>query len=153
MNCESYQEHISALIDHELDDERSADLFTHLGKCTDCRVFFMDVQRIQRHIAETPLPAVSPALDARVRTIRLKHGWQNLLHSVRTGAGWWQRRLQIPVPAFGMLVLMVLASIAVAITLLRQPAPYTPEKATVYIMSLSPIEVRPTSPEPSSHIQ
>ena len=153
MNWESYQEQISALIDRELDDERSAAVFAHLGECASCRAFLHDIQRIHLNLSGEPLPTVSHALDARVRTIPLRHGWRELLHSIRTGGEWWKRRLAIPVPAFGALVLMLLASLAMAVTLFRGPQAQMEPTPTMYIMSLSPIEVHPLSTEPSSRVR
>ena len=152
MNCDWYQEQISALIDRELADEQSADVFSHLGECAACRTFLQGTQRIQSHIAHAPLQTLSYSLDARIRTIPLRQGWREAVHSIRTGASWWKQRLAIPVPAFGVLVLMLLASITMAITLLRGPQQSEPTPA-MYIMSLSPIEVRPLSPESSTRVQ
>ena len=40
MTCNEYQEWISAYVDNELDEERAAPLFAHLGACAECRGFF-----------------------------------------------------------------------------------------------------------------
>jgi predicted anti-sigma-YlaC factor YlaD len=153
MNCNWYQEQISMLIDRELDDEHATDVFHHLGRCADCRAFLQGTQRIQVHMAHIPLPPVPLSLDARVRTIPLKQGWRAALLSFQTGVSWWKRRLAIPVPAFGALMLMLLASLAVMIGLLGKPQVQAEPAPTTYIMSLSPIEVHPLSPESSSRIQ
>lgn len=42
MTCNEYQEWISAYVDNELDEEKAAVLFAHLGSCAECRGFFRE---------------------------------------------------------------------------------------------------------------
>ena len=142
MNCEGYQEQISALIDEELSDEQSAEVFAHLGICPSCRTFLATTHSIRNAMAGETVQVPS-SLDARLRTIARTDRWRELALSVRHGAAWWKRRLDIPVPAFALLLIMLLTSVVMILGLLRTTSPGFDTKSpnVVYIMSLSPIEV------------
>jgi anti-sigma factor RsiW len=155
MNCEWYEEQISAFVDHEIDDQQGAAVFMHLGTCSSCRIFLASLQKIRSTIPVT-LEEVPASLDARVRAIpgrELKKG--DLASIVQRTAAWWKHRLAIPAPAFAVLILMLLMSAAMIFELLRTPHSYTDTQSSpvVYIMSLSPIEVQAQRIDESPRVQ
>ncbi|MBI3872557.1 MAG: zf-HC2 domain-containing protein [candidate division Zixibacteria bacterium] len=65
MNCEEYQEQISAEIDGELDAIAETALWQHLASCAACRDWRHDLLSIRREFRlwpEEPLPAESKTL-------------------------------------------------------------------------------------------
>jgi predicted anti-sigma-YlaC factor YlaD len=56
MSCEYYQKNISKLLDDELPENESAELFNHLGSCGICREFFRKTIRIQSLMDELNVP-------------------------------------------------------------------------------------------------
>ena len=55
--CDDYQELISAYLDGETSDHETANLFFHLGECSNCRAFMRSVLQLQSVLRENELPA------------------------------------------------------------------------------------------------
>jgi|WetSurMetagenome_2_1015567.scaffolds.fasta_scaffold189458_2 anti-sigma factor RsiW len=142
MNCEWYEEQISALIDHEVDDAQSAEIFSHLGTCPSCRSFLASTQRL-RTILANHADTVPATLDARIRSISRMKVFGGVASILHRRMAWWKHQVAIPAPAFALLLLMLLMSAASVFGLLRKSSLHSEAQtpSVVYIMSLSPIEV------------
>ncbi|MCP4547530.1 MAG: hypothetical protein GY835_13815 [bacterium] len=102
MHCDRYQELISALHDGELSDAETRELTEHLAACPACRLFQAELTAtgtVLQSWDETP-PALRP-LPTSPEPTRSPLEWI-VAHLLRG-------RISIPVPAFGALLLLVLA--------------------------------------------
>jgi anti-sigma factor RsiW len=144
MNCEWFEEHISALVDHEIDDQQASAVFAHLGTCPSCRTFLAALQKIRLAMPAT-IEVVPASLDARIHAIPGEQQTKAESASiVQRITAWWKHRLAIPAPAFALLILMLLMSAAMIVGLLRSSPTHADMQSSsvVYIMSLSPIEIQ-----------
>jgi predicted anti-sigma-YlaC factor YlaD len=136
MDCETVQPDLSAWMDGESAD--AGLLFRHLAGCADCREFFQHAVRIQTGLAATPAPPVPGSLDRR---IRLLFGGEPR-RSDRPAARWWARRISVPAPAAATSGILLLAAVAVSITLWTVSRGITSAPSpTIYIMNMEPIVI------------
>ena len=73
MTCNEYQEWISAYVDNELDEERAAPLFAHLGACTECRGFFRDALQLRSVIQDDILMQKEEQISQHIVPEREQH--------------------------------------------------------------------------------
>ncbi len=66
MNCEEYQPQVSKLLDNALEKGATADLFSHLGECDACRVFFGTSMRLRQAMQSAPPMQVPESVDGEV---------------------------------------------------------------------------------------
>lgn len=150
--CERYEEAMSAYVDGELDDATSAELFTHLGGCQDCRGSFASYAALHPQIAALRPPEVPVRLDRRIARLHSSPAahFSRLQHSARTA---WSRRLIIPAPALALGLLLLTASMLVTALLIKTTPPPRGEEQVTYIFSMPAIEVQGVPDQSSSHIQ
>ncbi len=139
MTCNEYQELISQLVDDELDDGQSSELFLHTGRCAECRAFLRSTLRLRNEIASQALatPLSFERVDAHVR-IRLRR--TRMQH--RPFRTLFVRRISVPIPVAAALgILLIIGSILLASLSTREHDPQV-----VYIMGLPTIEVQELYP-------
>ncbi len=93
MKCKSIQKHLSAFIDHELDENQAQAISLHLEACPGCREELKRLRRIYEFIDIKDSPPDDPYFLTRVRA-GLQQGKR-----IRRLAGkleWWMARLLIP---------------------------------------------------------
>jgi hypothetical protein len=56
MNCDFYQQRVSAFMDDELNDNGASELFAHLGSCTACREFLRTTMQIDAAMNDIVVP-------------------------------------------------------------------------------------------------
>jgi anti-sigma factor RsiW len=138
MTCEQYEEQVSALIDHELNDEETQVLFVHLSTCRACRHSLQSVLELRSGLSEEVAPMAPKELDQKVLNVMsiAKH----LKGDRKPARGYvWTRRISIPVPiAAAIATILIAGSIAVS-ALVRNTQ-------TVYITTFPVVEVQGYTP-------
>jgi anti-sigma factor RsiW len=143
MQCETIQEQISRLLDHELSIEEAQSVFSHLGGCAACTVFYRHTALIGKRLRQGGDAVYPHALDARIHDAvdahlgarRRASGY--LPDTLRTFA---RRRLVLPIP---VAVAVLIVSLGISILLLRNFAPaFLPvEKETKIVVAYPAVEV------------
>lgn len=137
MNHEHYEEHISAMVDNELDEGSLQKLFAHLAECYTCREFFQSSLRLRAEMmagAEVRIPAT---LDERIQQGAIKKP------NVVSGfiSRFWESRISFPLPAAASLAfLLILCSLLISPALFTKPQPQPEIPAE--ILSRVPQELR-----------
>jgi len=54
MDCRTWEERTSALVDYEVSDQEASFIFAHLAECASCRRFHRNVLLIQRDLVQSP---------------------------------------------------------------------------------------------------
>ncbi len=77
MSCELYELKISKLLDIELTENESAELFNHMGSCGNCREFLRKTIRIQSLMDELNVPEptelVNPIVELAKENPKNRH--------------------------------------------------------------------------------
>ena len=134
MTCETYEEQISALIDHELKDGEAGRLFAHLSACPRCRHSLQSVLDLRSDFAEQTPPMAPKELDERIlKRTRLAHRTSKdrraMPFRLLTG------RISMPVPVAAVLMIILIAG-SVALSSVWS------KTQTVYVTTLPAVEVR-----------
>jgi anti-sigma factor RsiW len=134
MTCELYEEWISALIDRELKDEETGELFAHLSTCLKCRRSLECVLDLRSDLADE-VPLLAPKeLDEKVlrgeTRPKLYAGDRKPMALLL-----WKRRISIPLPIAASIMIVLIAG-SVALSSLWS------KTQTVYITTLPVVEVR-----------
>ncbi len=145
--CERCEEMMSAYIDGVLDDAGGAELFAHMGTCTQCRQTYAGMSAIRTYCAVAPAPEVPERLDRRIHRLHAAPAARvSRLRKV------WTQRLTIPAPAFALALLVVSVTVLATVVWLRTtPAP-AEEQQVMYIMSMPAVEVEGVPGRNGSHI-
>lgn len=143
MQCESIQEQISMLLDHELSVAEAQQIFSHLGTCAECAGFYSASARISKRLRRLEQSEYPSVLDARIRkaagaqrteTARSPRYLPNRLSAIV------RRRIVLPIPAA---VAVFIVSLGLGLLLVRSVAPgFLPiEKETKIVVAYPPVEV------------
>lgn len=134
MTCETYEEQISALIDHELKDEETGMLFAHLSTCPRCRRSLQSVLDLRSDLGEQVPPMAPKELDERIlKRTRLAHRTSKDRRAVPSHL--WTGRVSMPVPVAAAIMVVLIAG-SVALSTLWS------KTQTVYITAFPAVEVR-----------
>ena len=132
MECDETQLNISRLTDGELPDDLSAEVFSHLVSCRECRGFYNSLQRMNTALAvealeEQTMEAGMPPF--RERYVKARGG--------RKSDRWLHRRLEISLPVFGSMILLLGALIVT----LMLGAPGARSTETIYVTKMPAVIV------------
>jgi anti-sigma factor RsiW len=146
MTCETYEEQISALIDHELKDEETGMLFAHLSTCRRCRHSLQSVLDLRSDFGEQTPPMAPKELDERIlKRTRLAHRASRDRRAIPFRL--WTGRVSMPVPvAAVILVFLVAGSLMVSSMTKQRPIPPEGRVEAVYITTLPAVEVQGNFP-------
>lgn len=117
MNCH-FTEKVSLLVDGELGEEEAKELNAHLLTCKDCRLSHADFLRLRSH-----LRAYSSAPDSLAQ----RRALSRILSSKNPPP--WKRSIRLPVPAFALLLVAVIA-LSLWLISVRQPGQATSQAET-----------------------
>ena len=143
MNCDKYEEQLSALMDNELKDEEAKSLFGHLNSCEACREAFRSAQELRSNLREVVPPMAPAELDEKV---------MSLIPHTRTYAGdrkairivAWRRRISLPLPVAAVLaILLMVGSAALSLKVFESQRTQT---QTIYITTLPAVDVYGPTP-------
>jgi anti-sigma factor RsiW len=146
MTCESYEEQISALIDHELRDDEATALFLHLGACPSCRRSLQSVLGLRSDLREEISPLAPVELDERIlKQARLARRVSADRKAVRVH--FWTGRISMPVPVAALLLVFLIAgSLMMSLKSTQSPLPVEGRVEAVYITTLPAVEVQGNFP-------
>jgi predicted anti-sigma-YlaC factor YlaD len=139
MECMVWEEHISTLVDRELNDTDASLLFAHLGQCVRCRKFYNHLAQLRERLQEDAWQAASahrePFIEDRTargkkQTSTRSSRWSGPLHISRT------------VAAVAVLMMVLLGSLTMLLVIDRG-AQVEPTRV-IYVMSLPTVEVEAT---------
>ncbi len=139
MNCESYQETLSAFLDGNSSEEDAASAFRHLAECDACRRFLRVAIEVQHDLRAMRPPDVPASVDRRIMHIPSRERTRQERWPVRF-ASLLRQRFDVPVPALAGGVGLLLFVLGFSAWLLaRQPA--VPEREIIYVVTTPPVEV------------
>jgi anti-sigma factor RsiW len=146
MTCETYEEQISALIDHELKDEETGMLFAHLSACTRCRHSLQSVLDLRSDLVEEISPLAPKELDEKIlKRTRLAHRASKDRTTIPFRL--WTGRISMPVPIAAVILVFLIASSLMISSITRQsPMPPEGRVEAVYITTLPAVEVQGNFP-------
>ncbi|MBX2991659.1 MAG: zf-HC2 domain-containing protein [Bacteroidetes bacterium] len=150
MNCNEYQELVSALMDNELQEPESATTFHHLGECKRCRNYMRTLLQLRSALTASKEVAVPATLDEKVLSMPLHTATS---HRSRFSE-FWKEKFAVPAPALAAAFLLLIASLATSMLFLseRQTKKGEPQKV-VYVIGLQPVEVQGTHNQTHHDIQ
>jgi anti-sigma factor RsiW len=145
MTCEAYEEQISAMIDHELDDEQAGTLFTHLGTCAVCRRSLQSVLDLRSGLLEEIPPSAPKELDEKIlKQWRLRR--RTAADRAPARLHLWTGRISLPVPVAAVILLFLIAgSLMVSSIRSQQQLPMEGRVEAVYITTFPAVEVHGNS--------
>ena len=153
MNCEDYQEGLSAFMDGEAQPEAASAALQHVGTCPECRAFFTAAMSHRGALRQAPLPDFPHALDRRIRraTLSRRLRWREKLPIPLLPGP----RLAIPLPALAVVALYLLTATILALSSLFGPAGKQAQEPTfLYVRELPAVEVvAASSNETNSHYE
>jgi anti-sigma factor RsiW len=146
MTCETYEEQISAMIDHELKDEETGMLFAHLSACRSCRHSLQSVLDLRSDFSEQTPPMAPKELDERIlkRTRLAQHASKD-----RRAIPFrlWAGRISMPVPVAAVILVFLIASSMMVSSMTKQKQmPPEGRVEAVYITTLPAVEVQGNFP-------
>jgi predicted anti-sigma-YlaC factor YlaD len=139
MSCEYYQLNISKLLDNELTENESAELFNHMGSCGACREFFRKTIQIQSLMDELnvpePLGLANPIMElAKEKLI------------IRPKISLYQkfREVRIPLSVAAAVVIIATAGTIALSSFYLRPSPMLSENTarTVYSYTLPTVYIQ-----------
>jgi len=124
MNCETYQEYISELVDNELNEKGNANVFRHLSECPTCRLFFHSCLKLKETVGT--MSSDSLPVPGQEKT------------------GWFQRNLRIPLPAAAVFVVLFITGLfGTSLHFFQKDDPVrTGEQQIIYISEYPEIEIQ-----------
>ncbi len=102
MSCDDYQRKISKLIDGEVQQAESAEVFAHLAECPACRNFYHDLQNVSSSLDR--LADTVP--EGTLRELRAPN-----LQTLMKPQTFWGRQVPVRLPVLALLVCAILASV------------------------------------------
>ncbi len=139
MNCESYQETVSAFLDGNSSEQEAAAAFRHLAECDACRRFLRSAVELQHTLRAMPPPDIPENVDRRIMRIPSRERSRRGAWPARL-ASFVQHRFDVPVPALagGMGLLFLVLGFSIWL-LARQAA--VPEREIIYVVTTPTVEV------------
>ena len=143
MKCEEYEEQISELLDQELDDGRSRNLFAHLSGCEACRGFFDSVQKLRETLRDSALTSHQGVEEWRAHHHPARTEFPMVGDKLRV-TRLFRKRYSISVAATILLLFAAIGGTALVSSSFR-PAPRVVERRvqeTVYVLQLPQVEIK-----------
>ncbi len=123
MNHEQFQELMNRYLDEGLNDGPSAQMFEHLGACSDCRNFMRSSMRIRSYYLQQEPKEVPASLDRRIaESVEMIPATVQRRQFL---APFWTARLSVPVPVAASILFLILVG-----SLLFSPLFYLEQKHT-----------------------
>lgn len=109
MNCELYEELMSAFIDGEVDAHESTELFAHLSACSGCQDCFRNLLHLREAVRSLPLEELRPEFHQRVLSHPLVEERRRTKIPVQMSfvQGLLVRKLSISVASAAITVIMI----------------------------------------------
>jgi predicted anti-sigma-YlaC factor YlaD len=139
MNCDEYQETLSAFLDGNSREEDAAAAFGHMAGCEECRAFLRSAIDLQHGLRAMSLPEPSATIDRRIRQIPSREKARAESWAVRL-AGLLRRRFTIPVPALAGGIGLLFIALGFSFWLLTRTET-VPEQKVIYVVSAPAVEV------------
>jgi anti-sigma factor RsiW len=128
MTCEDHQIQISRLIDGEMLLGQSMEVFNHLGKCQECRAYYLQLQRLNASLEQVRRTGIEPSAIRQRRTLpKSPHRVQKF----------WSERITVRLPVAAALILVLLLGLFFSF----QGGLIPRERETVYLTKLPDIVV------------
>jgi anti-sigma factor RsiW len=143
MHCDTIQEQISRLIDNDLAIDETQAVFSHLGACAACTVFYsqaVSIGKRLRHSADTGFPhELDALLDRTISSLSAAPAPARRMMPDRIRM-FVRTRIVLPVPAA---IAVFIAALGISIFLLRSFAPglLPVERETKIVVAYPPVEV------------
>lgn len=118
MDCE-FLERVSLLIDGEMSREESEQVREHIAACAVCRLAEQEFLLVRQQIRSYGSAPDSYGAAQAFREITREKA-----------ASWWGRKIALPAPAFALMVLLVLTSLAWSLIRPAAREPQRNERAT-----------------------
>ncbi len=147
MTCDTYEEQISALIDHELKDEEAEVLFVHLSTCRTCRRSLQSVLDLRSDLGEQAPPMAPKELDEKIlKRTRLAHRASKDRKAIPFHL--WTGRISLPVTVAAIIMVFLIAGSLMVSSMTKQKLLPSPEGRVeaVYITTLPAVEVHGNFP-------
>ena len=142
MKCQEAEAKISELLDLELDETGSAELFLHLSSCPQCRTFYRSGMRLHNSIVRSSASSFS---EFRTRVAKPHWLMQRLPMRLRSGpvAQVLRRRYSISLTTLVLLFAAMIAGTAAISTSVVSPPRVVEKKVqeTVYVVQLPQVEI------------
>jgi anti-sigma factor RsiW len=139
MKCDEYEEMVSGMIDNELADPESEQLFGHLSKCAACRAILRSELELRANLKEDLPPLAPKELDEKIlRTLSSDSGQLPARRIVRKVV--WQRNVSMPWPLAAAIAGLLLVG-GLAATSVWSPFSKQPQVRIVYVTTLPTVEV------------
>jgi predicted anti-sigma-YlaC factor YlaD len=136
MKHEQAQEFVNLYLDEGLTDDRSAQMFEHLGTCNECRNFMQTSLRIRSYYQQMELSDAPSSLDRRIAvsigTARRENQRTNFFLPL------WTTRLSIPVPVAASILFLILVGSLLISPILYQKSQYSGGQQTERLSRIPP---------------
>jgi hypothetical protein len=139
MECIKYKELIQLYADGELEKSKEPDLFIHLGKCEECRLFFKALNEISSSIIKEDFPV---ELEKRIFNSLIEKG-ENSINN-------FFKRIFVPALSYAAILIVLAAGIIFynrmneyksEITVINQQIKYQSQTIELLYNSLTPTVV------------
>jgi hypothetical protein len=139
MYCIKYKELIQLYADGELEKSKEPDLFIHLGKCEECRLYFKTLNEISASIIKEEFPA---DLERRIFRSLIEKGEKNKNN--------FFKRIYIPALSYAAALIIIITGIVLymkineyrnEIAVINQQIKYQSQTIDLLYNSLSPTVV------------
>ena len=127
MNCTEYEMMISKLLDGELVSDESPEVFAHIAGCGSCREFYHSMQMLS-----TSLDRIEERLP-NTKEDQFRHVDLSLMRSQPL----WNRQVQMRIPIFVTLILVVVISLGFSIYLTTRFS----KNETIYVTNLPVVTI------------
>ena len=154
MNCDEFQEQLSALIDNELADGEAEGLFRHMGECVECRSALRSHMELRSDLKEDFPPLAPKELDRWILSGPLGRREGKPDRGAIPGK-FWQGRVSMRIPvATAATVMIILGSIFFSSMWFgSNHASDVRSAQTVYLTAVPTVEVRAYTMKPMTTIQ
>jgi anti-sigma factor RsiW len=143
MECEDFEERVSALIDDECPEAELAGVFAHLGTCPSCLRFYRESMALRARLGRERIPAVRRSVDARILT-------HVIGRKIIRVPGWVRSRVPVPVPLAAAAVLLVLLGAWSILARIPAGGRAATDTEIVYVTTLPVVEVEAPAPGPGA---
>ncbi len=127
MNCTEYEMMINKLLDGELAPDESPEVFAHIAGCGGCREFYHRMQMLN-----TSLDRIAERLP-NTKEDQFRHVDFSLMKSQPV----WNRQVQMRIPIFATLILVIIISLGFSIFLTTQFG----KNETIYVTNLPVVTI------------
>jgi anti-sigma factor RsiW len=154
MNCDRYEEQLSALMDNELADDEAKDLLLHMGGCALCRATLRSQLELRSSLREDLPPQASKELDERI-LIAVQSRRPGKPDRVAIPGTFWQRRLSMRTPAVALaaVVLVIGSFFLSSLWFGWRQISRVDATQTIYLTAVPTVEVKAYTMKPMTTVQ